>query len=101
MELFFLSSDSDGKSSGLFFLISDNNDIRILHGLEELNLLIHVLIGIISLDTNAGCFEFILKLFGEVVVLGLNGNKCNLVRRDPEGECSLEVLDNDSDESLE
>ena len=101
MQLNLLTSYGNRNSACFNFLITNNKDVRILELLEGLDLLVHVLISIVCLDTNAGILELILELLTEVVVLRLDGNESNLIRRHPEGECALVVLDQNTHETLD
>ena len=68
--------------------------------LEALDLLAHVLVGVVDLEAHAALEELLRDLLGVVVVLGADRHDADLHGAEPEGERALEVLDEDADEAL-
>ena len=69
--------------------------------LELLDLVLHVVIGIVDFCPDTGFFQKIGNLFSILIMLGADRNDTHLIRRQPEGEISLEVFDDNTDETLD
>ena len=101
VELLLLAADGDGNGALLNLLIADDDDEGILHGLVVFDLLVHVLVGVVRLAADAEVFELFDDFLRVVVVRGADRHDGDLIGREPEGERTLEVLDDDADEALE
>ena len=91
----------DGYGVLLCLVITEYEDVRILVVLEALDLRLHVLITVVCLDTDACVQQSLLYLLRVGVVLLTDRNEGYLIRIQPEREVPLEVLDDDTDETLE
>ena len=91
----------DGNCSVLRFLVTQDQNVGILVVLELLDLLLHVVVGVIGLNTDAQCFESLHYLLRIVIVLSADRDYSDLIRGHPEGEYALEVLDDNTEETLD
>ena len=65
------------------------------------SLLLHVVVGVISLNTDAQGFQSLHNFLRIVIVLSADRDYSDLIRGHPEGEYALEVLDDDTEETLD
>ena len=100
MELFLASADGERNGVLRHFLIADDHDVRILQGLEGLDFLVHVLIGVVGFNTDTDLLQGFDDLLSVLVMLGADRYDRNLIRIQPEGEGGFEVFDDDADEAL-
>ena len=100
LQLLVGAAQVDGNGLFLSLLIAHNHDIRILVLLEGLDLLLHILVAVVCLGTNAGLLETLRNFLRIRIVLCTDRHDAHLHRRQPEGEGALEVLDQDTDETL-
>ena len=101
LDLLVGATNVDGYGVLLCLVITEYEDVRILVVLEALDLRLHVLIAVVRLDTDTGVHKRLLDLLRIGVVLLTDRNEGYLIRIQPEREVALEVLDDDTDETLE
>ena len=82
------ASEVDGDCVLGSFLVAYNEDIRILHLLELLDLVSHVDVGVVSFYSYAGLDESFLDLLCICVMLGSDRYYCNLIRVE---KCSVMI----------
>ena len=101
VELAVGAAQVEGYGALCSLLVAQDQDIRSLVVLVVLDLLLHILVGVVSLKADAVRGELACDLLRIFIVLHTDGNNAHLIRGEPEGECALEVLDQDADEALE
>ena len=101
LDLLVGTADIHGNRVVSGFIVTKHEDVRVLEILEGLDLRLHVLVGVIRLDTNTGLQKKLLNFVCVLVMLLADWNQRYLIRIQPEREITLEVLDNDTDKPLE
>ena len=101
VELAVGAAQVEGNRSFLGFLVADDDNIGSLKVLVVFDLLLHILVGVISLKADAVGSQLACHLLCILVVLCADGNDTHLIRGEPEGERTLKVLDQDADKALQ
>ena len=92
LDLLVGTADIHGNRVVSGFIVTKHEDVRVLEILEGLDLRLHVLVGVIRLDTNTGLQKKLLNFVCVLVMLLADWNQRYLIRIQPEREITLEVL---------
>ena len=100
MDTLVRAADGNGYRVFSCFLVSDNQNVRIMHIVEALDLQLHVDIFVIGFHTDSVLAQKINNLLCILIMFRTDRNHRYLIRTCPEREASLEVFDHDTYETL-
>ena len=100
MDTLVRAADGNGYRVFSCFLVSDNQNVRIMHIVEAPDLQLHVDIFVIGFHTDPVFAQKIDNLLCILIMFRTDRNHRYLIRTCPEREASLEVFDHDTYEAL-